>query len=53
MSPRVIETDEGSSGTPKKTECADIQIDSVNKDDKDDRNAGPIAMNEIHERMEN
>ena len=49
---KVIETDKGSSGTPKKTECADTQIDGVNKDDKDDKNAGTVAMNDLHKRTE-
>ena len=49
---KVIETDEGSSGTPKKTECADTQIDNMNKDDKDDKNAGTVAMNDLCKRTE-
>ena len=48
---KMIETDEGSSGTPKKTECADTQIDNMNKDDKDDKNVGTVAMNDLHKRM--
>ena len=49
---KVIESDEGSCGTPKKTECADTQIDNMNKDDKDDKNAGTVAMNDLHKRTE-
>ena len=39
-------------GTPKKTECADTQIDNMNKDDKDDKNAGTVAMNDLCKRTE-
>ena len=51
--PKVIETDKGSSGTPKRTECAETQIEDMNKDDTGDKNAGIVAMNEIRKRTEN
>ena len=50
---KVTESDQGSSGTPIKTECAETQTKGMTKDNADDTNVGRVAMSDIHKRMEN
>ena len=50
---KVIELDEGSSGTPKKTECAETQIEDMTKNNTGVKDAGKVEMNDICKRKEN